>query len=139
MINPYILLTALIILITSTVGGYFKGRSDANASWQAETANKIAEVRLEDKRLQEKSNVIITNRQEEKSKVSADLANALVRLRKRPERVPTAASSTCEGTTGAQLSAEDAEFLTREAARADELRAALSACQDWSETVTSHK
>lgn len=59
---------------------------------------------------------------------------ALAELRKRPERpagyVPAPASdgSITPGCTGAQLFRPDAEFLVREAAAADELRLALSAC-----------
>jgi hypothetical protein len=38
------------------------------------------------------------------------------------------AGATCSGSTGAELSRPDAIFLGGEAARADELRTALSAC-----------
>jgi hypothetical protein len=55
---------------------------------------------------------------------------ALERLRQRPERLPEAARPACEGATGAELSGRDAQFLERLAARADELRAELKACQD---------
>jgi hypothetical protein len=34
----------------------------------------------------------------------------------------------CEGASGRELSREDAEFLAREAARADAIRAGLEAC-----------
>lgn len=61
--------------------------------------------------------------------VSAQLADALVQLRNRPERLPEASRAACSGATGAELSGPDAGFLVREAARADELRAALDACQ----------
>jgi hypothetical protein len=64
--------------------------------------------------------------------VSAQLADALVQLRNRPERpasLPATASAPGACGTGAGLYAEDAGFLVREAARADELRAALDACQ----------
>jgi hypothetical protein len=53
-------------------------------------------------------------------------------LRNRPDRVPdagTAPRSACTGATGADLFRPDADFLVREAARADELRAELAACQ----------
>jgi len=60
--------------------------------------------------------------------INTQLADALVKLRERPSR--TQASSNGQGGTGLSLSAEDASFLTREAARADILRTALSACYD---------
>ena len=58
--------------------------------------------------------------------INAQLVDAISELRKRPSR--TQASSNGQGGTGAALSAEDAEFLTREAARADIIRTGLSAC-----------
>ena len=68
--------------------------------------------------------------------VNRKLADALERLRKRPERLPEPARASCEGGTGAELSGPDAGFLEREAARADELRAALGACYQWIDQVT---
>ena len=61
------------------------------------------------------------------------LADELERMRDRASRAirdnPSETRQTvCEGATGAELSAEDAGFLAREAARADEIRAALIAC-----------
>ena len=56
---------------------------------------------------------------------------ALVSLRERPLRganLPGAAG-TCPPATGAQLSREDAEFLAREAARADAVVAELNYCR----------
>ena len=56
------------------------------------------------------------------------------RMRQRAERRPAPsgasgqAAATCQGTTGAELSRPDAEFLIGEATRADVQRAALGAC-----------
>jgi hypothetical protein len=58
--------------------------------------------------------------------INFSLADALIELRKRPSR--TQATPNGQGGTGLSLSAEDAAFLDREAARADILRSALSAC-----------
>ena len=58
--------------------------------------------------------------------INAQLVDAISELRKRPSRAQGAANG--QGGTGATLSAEDAEFLTREAARADIIRTGLSAC-----------
>jgi hypothetical protein len=58
--------------------------------------------------------------------INNSLADALVQLRSRPNRAQ--ASSNGQGGTGLSLSAEDATFLEREAARADVLRSALDAC-----------
>lgn len=61
------------------------------------------------------------------------LGTALSSLSERPQRPSSAsqgAPASCigAGATGAQLSREDAEFLVREAARADKLRSALDQC-----------
>ena len=58
--------------------------------------------------------------------INNSLTDALIRLRERPNR--TQAASNGQGGTGLSLSAEDATCLDREAARADILRSALSAC-----------
>jgi hypothetical protein len=76
------------------------------------------------------------NRDAEDLAVHARLADALERLRRRPDRVPAAAAAACEGGTGAQLSGPDAGFLEREAARADLLRSALRECYGWADAVT---
>jgi len=58
--------------------------------------------------------------------INNSLADALVQLRSRPSRTQDAANG--QGGTGLSLSAEDSAFLERDAARADVLRSALSAC-----------
>ena len=66
--------------------------------------------------------------------IRANLELALSELRNRPQRsmqVPPVAGVSCPttGQTGAELFREDADFLIREAARADELEAALQQCE----------
>lgn len=58
--------------------------------------------------------------------INNQLADALVQLRNRPSRSESASNG--QSGTGMSLSAEDATFLIREAARADGLRTALDAC-----------
>ena len=60
--------------------------------------------------------------------INNSLADALIKLRERPSRADS--GSTGQGGTGMSLSAEDAEFLEREAARADVLRTNLQACYE---------
>jgi hypothetical protein len=61
--------------------------------------------------------------------VNARLRVALNELSERSSRSTTSQDTTdCKGTTGRELSREDAEFLTREAARAERLRQALGSC-----------
>lgn len=76
-----------------------------------------------------------SEKDEELRNVNARLADALVRLRNRPERLPEPSRQACEGTTGRELSGQDAEFLTRLASEADQQRAALSECYAWIDAV----
>ena len=58
--------------------------------------------------------------------INNQLVDAISQLRNRPSRAQIAANG--QGGTGAALFAEDAEFLIREAARADQIRIGLEAC-----------
>jgi hypothetical protein len=58
--------------------------------------------------------------------INSQLADALVSLRSRPSR--TAETVNGQNCNGTGLYAEDAEFLVREASRADQIRVALQAC-----------
>jgi hypothetical protein len=58
--------------------------------------------------------------------INNQLVDAISELRKRPSRTDQANNGqSCNGT---RLYSEDAEFLIREAARADEIRIALQSC-----------
>ena len=58
--------------------------------------------------------------------INNQLINAISELRKRSSRTESTANG--KNCNGANLYAEDAEFLIREAARADEIRIGLDAC-----------
>jgi hypothetical protein len=60
--------------------------------------------------------------------INNQLLDAVSQLRKRPSRAEDSANG--QSGTGLSLSAEDAEFLEREAARADVLRSNLQACYE---------
>ena len=66
--------------------------------------------------------------------INNQLVNAIVELRKRPSR--TESPSIGQSGTGVSLSAEDAIFLEREAARADVLRTSLQACYEQYDTLS---
>ena len=66
--------------------------------------------------------------------INNSLADALIKLRERPSRAKSASDG--QGGTGLSLSAEDATFLDREAARADILRSALSACYEQYDSLS---
>ena len=64
------------------------------------------------------------------------LTIALDGLRDRPLRPTAAAAPTnCPCSTGAGLCKQDAEFLTRESARADDHRTGLEACYEFADKV----
>jgi hypothetical protein len=71
---------------------------------------------------------------DENARIAGQRDDAVKRLQQRPDRKPAGAGGVpapapaCAGSTGAELSRQDGEFLAREAARGDELRAALKMC-----------
>lgn len=108
-------------------------------SWKADAddrarAEQMLEATQEARRMEQARAARVQETQDAKEaelrRISARLADALERLRNRPDRLPEPARAVCQGATGAELSGRDAAFLSRLAARADDLRAALAACQD---------
>lgn len=103
---------------------------------RSETA-RLAEAghRARERTHAEALQAVQTKAAHEKHRLAADLQRALDSLRNRPERpaaaggdVPTGAADLV-ACTGAGLFRSDGEFLAREAARADQLRADLQSCQ----------
>ena len=152
--NPYFIAGAVIAVALAGAGGYVKGtahgKAEVQAAWDQEKARLAEEYAKAQAAAREKEQQLQTQadqlREEanEKQRNSNQLAAALAdSVRKRPER--TAPASTVSSTagavcpacvcTGAELPRPDAEFLIREAARADELRIALDACVRQYETL----
>ena len=65
--------------------------------------------------------------------INSQLVDAISELRSRPSR--SAKTSDGQSCNGASLYAEDAEFLVREAARADQIRVALQACYNQYDAI----
>lgn len=132
-------LLALILLALAAAGGYRVGVKLKQGEWdKAEIARKDAAE--ESRRLnQQAATKLKEKRDAEVRTINDRLADALERLRERPERLAEPARAACEGATGAELSGPDAGFLEREAARADELRSALGECYGWIDQVTKVK
>lgn len=97
-------------------------------------AKAVSEARTVERKEQEIVNEALRTQNDSLAGIAAGLRHDIERLRQRPERptvaagVPTAPRPDCAGATGAELSRTDAEFLVREAARADDIRAGLVAC-----------
>jgi hypothetical protein len=103
------------------------------ATLEKQYAQNVAEVyelvRQREEELTDKIDKIEKRKNGEIANVNARLRVALNELSERTSRNTTSQNPTdCKGTTGTELSREDAAFLAREAARADRLRAALGAC-----------
>lgn len=113
--------------------------SDFKSEQAVLTQKAEADARKREQALEAKAGRIEEEKNEELRIVSDQLDSALASLSKRPERtadnVPKNPES-CKGATGADLSRSDAEFLTRESARADRLRSALDACYKQYDSLT---
>lgn len=120
------------------------GKDLKQGEWDADNLIKAdkraAEVAQAQADLQAKNDQIHKQAQEHADEVrtiNTRLADALERLRKRPERLPEPSRKACEGSTGRELAGVDAAFLERYAARAAEQESALRACYSWIDTATS--
>lgn len=68
--------------------------------------------------------------------INSQLFDAIAELRKRPSRSSEANNGpTTKACDGSELFSEDAEFLVREAARADTIRLSLQACYNQYESL----
>lgn len=118
-LTPFLIVGALLI---GAYGGYrFESdRFEAYKATQQELQQKLAQEnqRIADDLRKEKDAEI--------SDINNKLRDAINQLRARPSRAEETATG--QDGTGRALSAEDAEFLVREAARADKLRESLDIC-----------
>jgi hypothetical protein len=99
---------------------------------------KIAQERVIQQKEKDNQDAADKIRKEKDAQINAinnQLFNALSQLRSRPSRSQYSTNNG-QGGTGLSLSAEDGSFLEREAARADKLRSALSACYQQYDEVT---
>lgn len=127
--NPWTWLVAIALLASSYAGGrWHQYRHDIKAQAEAKfTESETA--RLRERAAQVTAQRIADEETAAHRRIVGRLTADLASLRNRPDRLPEASRSACSGATGAELSRRDAEFLTGLAARADDLRAALDACQ----------
>lgn len=111
------------------------------ASMESAAAKQSEAYRAKEQEHAAELQAINTRASHEKNRIAADMQRTIDGLRKRADRpegytVPTSPADAV-ACTGASLFKQDAEFLVREAARADQLRSDLSACQAaYDEAVT---
>lgn len=147
---------AAVVLVAAVAGGsgYLKGaaagRAEIRQEWDQEKARAAEEYAKAQAAAREKEQQLQAQADQLREETNAKLKEANTRaaaladsLRKRPERTaaPSGAAETAvagqgaAGCTGAILPREDATFLAGEAARADQLRAALAQCYAQYEAV----
>jgi len=135
--NKYILIGSLC----ACLGGFFYGVKVTNTKWVAKTQTAIneavIEARLEEKIKQDKVNEILQTQINDLNSINTNLNNNIVSLRNRPSRrvVSDNPQTNCKGASGRELSREDSEFLTRQAARADTIRSALKSCYSYVDSI----
>lgn len=135
MIRKVILL--LVLVATVWLHGNYHGKSTERLIWQQETNKAVKQARAIERQQQDAVNAIIQKQFDDLAAVNGQLITDVERLRNRPGRsnMPTTARTECEGASGAGLFAEDAIFLRREAARADEYRTGLIACYEYADSL----
>ena len=124
--NPYAILGAIGVALFVFVGGIMAGYDYEHRRFEAFKVAIEQETHKKEVERQAATDLIRKAKDDQIRNINAKLFDAISELRKRPNR-PENASNGQSG-TGATLFAEDGIFLTREAARADEIRTGLDAC-----------
>ena len=104
----------------------YLGYSFEHSRFVAYKATIIAEKAAVEKTYQKAADQIEKDKNAQIRNINSQLVDAISELRKRPGRAAETSDGSCG--TGSTLFAQDAEFLVREAARADEIRVGLGAC-----------
>lgn len=123
---PIITYVKIGICAVLLCGAWYFGYSFERSRFMAYKADQIAQTQKAQEKYQEAADRIRKEKDAQINSINSQLVDAVSQLRQRPNRAQNAANGSCG--TGATLSAEDAEFLVREAARADQIRAGLQAC-----------
>lgn len=108
-----------LVIVALFCGGFVNG-----CSYQKAKQEQV--IRDKEHQYQSDADKIRKEKDDQIRDINNKLVDAVSELRKRPGR--TTETSVGQGCNGSRLYAEDAEFLVREAARADQIRAGLEAC-----------
>lgn len=140
--NPMLMLAVVIAFVLNGFYWNAHGVNAENTRWKAKTFQEIAAAseaaRKQESMWQGVVNETAKNYQGKVDGIRRNLDIALDSLRSRPERADPAsgaAGSAASCGTGASLCREDGQFLARESARADEIRAGLEACYRYIDAV----
>ena len=124
-VNIYAIIA--VVAVALFCGGFVNG-----CSYQQSKAEKT--IRDKEHQYQADADQIRKDKDVQIKVINNQLVDAVSELRKRTSR--TAETSNGKSCNGTSLFAEDAEFLVREAARADEIRVALGACYKQYDSVS---
>jgi hypothetical protein len=103
--------------------------SDLKASYLKDYAEAEKAARTREKQLTEAAAQLRRKKDEQIARINSELWVSLNGLRDRPNRGDLPRDTApCGAATGAELSRQDAEFLVREAARADAVTLELNYC-----------
>lgn len=138
----------LTVLIVAMLTGVWLERQVAERKI-AKLKEEYATAQLEaievavaaERQMQKEVNDALEKQSRQNRNIASNLARELDGMRKRAERAERMSEDSraaCAGADGRELSREDAGFLAREAARAEEQRAALEACYRFVDAVTAH-
>jgi hypothetical protein len=133
-LNPYVLIGVAIALAVSFGSGFGLGHKLERAKFDAYKLEQSEATRKKEQEHQAATDQIRKDKDAKIANINNQLFDAINELRKRPAR-PAEITSNGQSGTGASLYAEDAIFLTREAARADIIRTALEACYNQYDSV----
>lgn len=112
---------------------WYSGYSFEASRFERYKAQQVIETQAKERDYQAKADQIEKDKNAQIRNINNQLVDAISELRKRPGRTNEAGTGSCG--TGATLFAEDAIFLRREAARADEIRAGLQACYQQYDSI----
>lgn len=131
LLDPRMWLVVVALMAAAYGSGRWQQWRADDQSAQAARLQATEAAREQEAKWQTNVEALSDVHQTEIQRIAADRDRAVRELRNRPERMPEASRSACQGGTGAELSSRDSEFLEGLAARADGLRAALAECQGW--------
>jgi len=114
-------------------GAGYAGYSFEAARFDRYKAEQMAATQKLQEQHQQAADQIRKDKDAQITSINSQLLDAVSQLRSRPSRTQGATNG--QDGTGRALSAEDAEFLVREAARADKLRTGLDACYKQYEAI----